>query len=120
MAHNSQHVEAHHAGDAHVLPVSVTDGDGEEIDITGAEIEWFLKRERGAPDADALLSKTAGSGVEVINAGAGEAEIQIETGDTDGLLEEGTQEDSFEHVCRITIDGDRVTVFHGSFQVVRW
>lgn len=135
----TKHIERHEAGDTEILEVIVPDGDHDDYDpdndlanqprkdISGATIEWYLKEDTDGhvDDADAELEKTTGGGgVEIINAIEGEAEVIIDgttdttTGDTATLVPANQSKEDYDHVCRVTVDGERSTVFAGSFEIV--
>lgn len=127
MAHQNQHVEIHHAGDAHDLDVTVEDDDGTLIDLTGADVEWLLFENELDADADAVLTKTGTEGgttdgVTFTAPTNGELTVNIATGDTEGLVtwtDHGQTEAIYYHRLRVTIGGDRATVFHGEFHIHR-
>lgn len=113
MAHKTQDVDNHHAGDALDMNVSVEKSDGSAKDITNGSAEWLLKETATDSDANALLTKTkSGGGITFTDAANGKLEISLETTDTSGLS--GTKH----HRLRVTdSDGDRITVFTGTFTI---
>lgn len=117
MSHSRQDVDGYHEGDALLIPLTVRDSKDELKDISGAEIEYYIKEDRLDDDAEAKLEKTTNDGIEIVAGEIGEAEIKLNTGDTEGWVPEGEEEDTFHHVCRVTIDGDRGTVFTGSITI---
>lgn len=123
MPHQDINVADYHEGDAIDLPIVIRDTAAMPVDLTNAQIRWYLKNHQLEADVNALLTKTtdAGGGIEITSAIDGEAVIHIRTGDTAGLLNTGTgQKDkgTFHHRCRVTdANGNRSTVFHGTFTI---
>lgn len=113
MPHKVQDVSDLHEGDALDMSVTVEKSDGTKKDISNGSAEWLLLASASDDDANALLTKTkSGGGITFTDAANGKLEISIETNDTDGHV--GTQH----HRLRVTdSDGDRVTVFTGSFTI---
>lgn len=115
MPHQTQDIADHHQGDALDITVTVEKSDGTAKDISNANaIEYYIKDQLADSDANALLTKTlSGGGVTITDATNGKLEISIETGDTSGIAV-----GSKSHLLRVEdSDGDRVTVFTGSFTV---
>lgn len=114
MPHNIQDVDDYHEGDALHIHVTVNKKDGTAVDLTSASAEWLLKNQASDADADALLTKdTAGGGIQITDATNGKLTVYIDTGDTTGIGAGG-----YHHRLRVTdADGDRVTVFHGTFSI---
>lgn len=114
MPHQIQDIDDYHEGDAMHIHVTVTKQDGTAVDLTGATAEWLLKSDARDADSEALLTKdTAGGGVAITDAEAGQLTIYIDTGDTTGFGS-GT----YHHRLRVTdADSDRVTVLHGNFAI---
>lgn len=54
-------------------------------DITGWSFSWFLKKRTRDDDANAVIAKTTGSGVSIIDAVTGYVRVTISDDDTDGL-----------------------------------
>jgi hypothetical protein len=71
-----------HSGDSKILEVTVTDGTGAAVDLTGATIAWQLAK---SPGESALVSKTIGSGIAVTDAVGGIFEITLDAADTAAL-----------------------------------
>lgn len=115
MTHQFQNIEGYHAGDAVDIVCTVQDENGDIIDITNAtEIEWYLKNDETDADVDAILTKklTNTGEIEITNGTGGEFTIYIDTDDTTG--ESGT----YHHRARLTdADGDRSTIFTGTFDI---
>jgi hypothetical protein len=72
-------------GDTRVFTVSLTDADGVALDLTGLTITFTAKRRYSDLDDDAVLQKTSGAGIEVLDAEAGTATITIDPEDTADL-----------------------------------
>lgn len=136
MAHHNQDVEIHHEGDAHEIEVTVEHEDGSVVDLTTAEAEWLLLDSQFDDSEEALLSKDGvedgtDNGITFPDPNDGVLLITIETGDTDGIVDWETDYDGddigpsdtphvdFHHRLRVTLDGDRATVFHGTFSLYR-
>lgn len=114
MPHNEQNIGDYHAGDALDIVCTVEDDSGATIDISNAnDIRWLLKENSTDTDTDALLDKNlAGGGVEITDAINGEFTVHIATDDTSGMVGQK------HHRARLTdSDGDRSTVFHGTFTI---
>ena len=71
------------AGDSKVLEVTVVDTENEAVDITGTTIRWQLARL--ATDAEPLISKSVGSGIEITDGPAGRFDVTLDPGDTADL-----------------------------------
>lgn len=71
------------------LVVTVTDAAGAAVDLTGTSARFMAKRNRADADADAVISKSTGSGITLASpqtgATKGVAYIAIAAGDTDEL-----------------------------------
>jgi hypothetical protein len=71
------------------LLVTVTDEAGALVDLTGTDSTFMVKRHQTDADADALITKTLGSGIayapDQATTGKGKAFIEIEAADTDAL-----------------------------------
>lgn len=115
MPHQVQDISTYHAGDALEIETTVRDDASNIVDISGAtEIEWLLKENETDTDANALLTKTqTGGGITFTTDGTdGKFTVKIDTGDTDGMS--GAKH----HRARVTDgQGDRATVFHGTFTI---
>lgn len=68
------------AGDTKVLEVEVLDDDGDAVDITGTSIRFEMAR--FATDAAALVTKTSGDGIEIIDGPAGRFDVTLDPEDT--------------------------------------
>ena len=55
-------------------------------DVTGWTFSWVLKRNASDLDANAILTKTSGSGISIINAATGHVRVTIDDLDTDGSV----------------------------------
>lgn len=87
MSHKIEKIEHFPQGDTKIIPFSITDGETDDsLDITGAEIEWEMRR---YSDGDVLLDLDD-SDVSVQNRDDtnGEFEIRIEKGATSDFEDE--------------------------------
>lgn len=133
MAHQQQDVSVHHEGDAHEIEVVVENEDGIIIDLTGGSATWLLfEDERDAVvDSNAVLTKAGTddgdndeeSEIHFETPEDGLLVVNIETDDTDGLVNwsdlENSEAAEFHHRLRVTMDGERATVLSGSFYIYR-
>ena len=141
MAHNDQHVDVHHEGDAHELRVTIENENEIPVDLTGATAHWLLFDSAGDAHDDllAVLEKQdtedefndEDSEVFFFDPTSGNLIVNIDTGDTTGLVDwdqldlEADEDDvpilekPFHHRLRVTVDGNRATVLHGEFVVYR-
>jgi hypothetical protein len=71
-------------GDTKQLVVSVVDGDGLAVDLSGATITWKLFKSKSGNVAD--VTKTIGNGLTVTNATAGEFTVDLAEADTVNLI----------------------------------
>lgn len=68
------------------LKIAFVNPDGSPADITGASaIKFMMKANEDDADAAALISKSQGSGVAVLVAAEGTAEVTLTAGDLDTL-----------------------------------
>lgn len=71
--------------------ISLYQGDDRSVaidvstDITGAALTFLVKVRRLDADADAVITKTIGSGITVTNAGLGLATLTLDAADTEAL-----------------------------------
>lgn len=73
------------AGESAILTGTVTDA-GSTKDLTGASVDWYLLPAQGADMSDVLLDTSAeGVTANITDPAAGEVEITIDQGVTDGL-----------------------------------
>lgn len=70
------------AGDNKLIDVTVVDGDGVAVDITGATIKWVLAKTAGD---SALVTKTTGDGITITDAAAGKFRVTLVPADTESL-----------------------------------
>lgn len=113
MTKRNQDIDDYHAGDTLEIVVTVTDDDGNIIDITGADVEWYLLQYETSPDEDHLLKKTTtDGGITVTSAQDGEFTVTVDAGDTDGMSGE------YHHRARMTDStGNRSTVMTGTITI---
>jgi hypothetical protein len=67
------------AGDTKVLVVSVADEKGAAVDITGTVIRWQLAK---SVTSTALILKSVGAGVTIIDGPSGRFDVSLDAGDT--------------------------------------
>ena len=68
------------------LQVTCVEADGTtELDLTGIDLAFMVKRRRGDADDDALITATIGSGITVADPTDGTAVIELDDVDTDDL-----------------------------------
>lgn len=109
--------EPYYEGDALVIPIEITQADGETPqDLTGATVTFHAKRRQTDDDADALLSKSSANpddGLTVPDPLTGRVRLEIATGETDGFLDDGgdrVDQRDIAFVVRVTdADDNRVT-----------
>lgn len=90
-------------GDTQLFDVSVVDGSGAAVDLTGASIEYRLGKR------DPELTKTVGDGITVTNEVGGEFEVELTPTETAELVR------SYRHAVEVTDgDGDVATVLSGT------
>ena len=99
------------AGDYLELVVTILDGDGEPVDISGILAARYVITKAGAGDypiGSALVSKALGSGIAITNGAAGVLTVTIANGDTGALV------GGYRHELEITdADGRVSTVLLG-------
>lgn len=89
-------------GDTQYFDVSVVDGSGDAVDLTGATIEYTLTHK------ETPLTKTRDDGITVTDAANGEFEILLSSSDTAELRAPASH-----HVEITDSDGDVATVLTG-------
>jgi len=103
-----------HSGDDRVLEVTINDSAGSAVDISTATITWALSRISTTavePKGAALLTKTLGAGVTLIDGPNGRCDVALVEADTDDLA------GSFYHEMQIVISGDTSTVMYGTVTI---
>ena len=99
------------SGDSKVLTVTVTDSDGAAVNLTGATINYVLKKQLGG-GMNTITKATGGSGIVITDAAAGTCEITLDATDTASLL------GSFYHECQVTDSyGNVSTIFIGTVTI---
>lgn len=78
-------------------------------DVTGWSFSWMLKKRAADLDASAVLTKTTGAGITIIDAAAGHVRIAIAKADTDGTVQSKT----YVHELKRTDSGFNVPVVNG-------
>jgi len=68
-------------GETKQLDIAVVDGNDAAVDITGSSFWFTVKRDWLDADADALITKTVGSGITIDDAPNGSAVIDIDPAD---------------------------------------
>ena len=97
------------AGDDKTIQVTVTDPDGDPVDLTSATIKWQAAKSLGKASA---ISKSTSSGITITDAANGEFEVTILDTDTDDLV--GT----YQHEAEVTFtDGTKSTVLSGTMRI---
>lgn len=105
-----QNVEIYR-GDNRTFQVTVKDGDGVAVDITGAAIKFSVKEE--ISDTDYEIQKTVGSGITITDAANGIYEVYLLPADTQNM---GVG--IYEYDSELTTAGGNVyTVVRGEFTV---
>ena len=72
-------------GDRHVFDLALTDGAGAPLDLTARSLRFTAKTRIADSDADAVLVKTIGDGIELVDADEGTATLTIEPDDTSDI-----------------------------------
>lgn len=111
MTRTEQNIDAYHAGDSLTISVTVYDGDGNTLDITGADFEWVLVDR--ATDTTLLTKSTGGGGISITDATNGEFEISIDSADTQDM-----DPGYYEHEAEMDDGSTVATVLTGSFGIV--
>lgn len=98
------------AGDDKTISVTVTDPNGDPVNLTSATIKWQAARSLGKAS---VISKTTSSGITITDAANGEFEVTLSDTDTDDLS--GT----YQHEAEVTFaDGTKSTVLSGTMKVI--
>lgn len=110
MTATNQSVDDHFSGDTLRITVTVTDGDGNPYDLTGARIDWVLAP---TPGGDAHVEKsTADGSITITDAAAGEFRVDLAPSDTQdrsgSYYHEAELEDS---------NGNEATILTGRFVI---
>lgn len=70
-------------GDHQSFLISLTDGDGAALDLVAVdEIRFTAKRDHSHTDLEAVIRKTIGDGIEIVDEDLGTARITLEPEDT--------------------------------------
>lgn len=72
-------------GDDEVYQLTIRDANEQPVDLTGASLWFTAKRSFEHSDAEAVLQKTIGAGITLVDAVAGRADVKIDAADTAGL-----------------------------------
>jgi len=109
---------SHHSGDSRTLELTINDEDGAALDITTAtEITWALSKKVSdsvIPKGGALITKTLGSGVTLIDGPTGRADVAITPEDTADM-----KEDDYYHEVQLELGGDTSTVLFGTVTLLK-
>lgn len=97
------------AGDTKTLEFTVRDAAGAIVDITDYDVRWHASRNVNARPA--LIEKSLGSGIEMVDGGAGRFDVSLENADTESLRGE------FYHEAELTLDDEVYTVDSGSLTI---
>lgn len=99
-----------YAGDDKLLTVTVTDGEGEPVDLTGAQkIRWQLGK---GPGKTPIVEKALGQGIEVTDGPGGIFTVTLDSADTEAL------KGSYYHEAEvIDEDGNVSTVLTGTVTI---
>ena len=98
------------AGDSKVLVVTVRDGAGAVVNITGATLTWEAAR---STEETTVISKESGDGISITNPTGGVFEVTLDEADTDDL------QGLYYHEAELTQAGDTFTVLTGSLVIER-
>lgn len=72
-------------GDTRVLDLTATTPADLPYNLTGVDLSFTVKRGFDDDDADAVITKTVGSGISLTDAAGGMASITLDAADTSGL-----------------------------------
>lgn len=98
-----------YAGDDKTIEVSVTDKNGDAVDITSATIEW---RAAKSHNKTAAVTKTTSSGISITNGAGGVFQITLTDSDTEDLV------GSYYHEAQVTFSSGLIaTVLTGLMNV---
>lgn len=78
-------------------------------DVSSWAFSWLLKRNASDADANAILTKTSGAGITIVDGPAGHVQILIGAGDTDGTVKDRM----YVHELKRTDSGFEVPVITG-------
>lgn len=104
------------AGDHLNLQVTATNPAGTALDLTGAQtIKWqAFAYSKAVPSGAAVISKTLGSGITIINATSGRFDIGLVPGDTSAL------DGDYYHEAELTDAASKIsTLFTGRMRVTK-
>jgi hypothetical protein len=112
MAETNQNFELHQ-GDTKDLEITIENGEGGRLDLTGSRIEWRLYR---SVTTAALITKTTDAGgIEIADAPGGICLVHLESSETDDL-----PAGKYQHEAIVTdVRGYTATVLTGFAQVYR-
>lgn len=91
-----------------LIPVTVTDETGLELDITGAALEYNIKTIGGRE----VVSKSVGAGITITNGVLGQCEVLLTP--TDTALPFG----QYVHELKVTTADGAFTVFHEDLTIL--
>jgi hypothetical protein len=104
----------HYKGDSATITISVQDGAGNFVNLSGATARWWMGKSVSATGADVYIKKAIGSGLEIDQPTTSEWDlvITLDPGDTENLTKVGT----FYHEAEVVdADGNVSTVTIGKF-----
>ena len=72
-------------GDDETYELTILAADQQPVNLTGAQLWFTAKRSHHHSDAEAIIRKTIGAGITVVDAAAGRADVKVDAADTAGL-----------------------------------
>lgn len=97
------------AGDSKSLVVTVKDGAGLAVNITGATIKWRAARSFGK---SAIISKSTASGIQITDGANGQFTVTLDPADTNSLL------GVYYHEAEVTSTNNEIsTVISGTMKI---
>jgi len=116
MAIGTQSSISMHSGDTRKLQVTIVDESSAAVDLTSASIIWALSKKAAdevLPRGSAIVTKSIGDGITVIDAVTGRVDILIDSADTASLAGD------FYHEMQLTLGGSVSTVLYGTVTIVK-
>lgn len=104
-----------HSGDNRDLQVTIKDAAGAVVNITGAALTWALSKGNGSdgPRGTALVTKTVGSGITIVDGANGRADIVLVPADTEALAGD------YYHELQLVAGGSSSTVLYGTVTILK-
>lgn len=98
-----------YAGDDKLLTVTVTDEDGDAVDLTSATIKWQAAKSYGKSSA---IEKDTTGGISITDASGGVFQVTLSDTDTEDLS------GNYVHEAEVTFaDGSIATVLQGTMNI---